>query len=84
MGDDIRNYLPELYEGIQDKITISNLLTHTSGIRDVYELWGLKGQTWWELFIDNADAIELKESIQTISGWNSFGIKTGCISINSS
>ncbi len=62
LEDDIRKYLPELYEGIQDKIAISNLLTHTSGIRDVYDLWALKGQTWWELFIDNADAIELLQS----------------------
>lgn len=62
LEDDIRKYLPELYEGIQEKIAISNLLTHTSGIRDVYDLWALKGQTWWELFIDNADAIELLQS----------------------
>ena len=38
------------------------LLTHTSGIRDVYDLWALKGKTWWELFIDNDDAIELLQS----------------------
>ncbi|MEQ8549997.1 MAG: serine hydrolase domain-containing protein [Cyclobacteriaceae bacterium] len=62
LEDDIRKYLPDLYNNIEDKITISNLLTHTSGIRDVYDLWALKGQTWWQLFIDNGDAIELLQS----------------------
>jgi CubicO group peptidase (beta-lactamase class C family) len=59
---DIRKYLPELYEEIEYKITIANLLTHTSGIRDVYGLWALKGKDWYELFIDNDDAMELLES----------------------
>ncbi len=62
LDDDIRKYLPDLYKGIDNKITISNLITHTSGIRDVYDLWALKGKTWWELFIDNDDAIELLQS----------------------
>ena len=59
LEDDFRKFLPDLYENIQQKITISNLLTHTSGIRDVYYLWGLKGMTWWKFFMDNSDAIEL-------------------------
>ena len=62
LDDDIRKYLPELYKEIEYKITISNLLTHTSGIRDVYGLWALKGKDWYELFIDNDDAIELLKS----------------------
>lgn len=62
MSDDIRSYLPNLYKNTDYEITISNLLTHTSGIRDIYDLWALKGQTWWKLFIDNGDAIELLES----------------------
>ena len=62
LDDDIRKYLPELYENIEHKITISNLLTHTSGIRDVYGLWALKGKDWYELFIDNDDAIELLQA----------------------
>ncbi|MGB3464758.1 MAG: serine hydrolase domain-containing protein [Cyclobacteriaceae bacterium] len=60
--DDIRQFLPGLFEDIKSKITVSDLLTHTSGIRDVYGLWALKGQTWWQLFIDNEDAIELLRS----------------------
>ncbi|NNK87229.1 MAG: beta-lactamase family protein [Flavobacteriaceae bacterium] len=59
LGDDIRQYLPDLFKEIKDPITISNLLTHSSGIRDIYDLWALKGQTWWQLFIDNGDAMDL-------------------------
>ena len=59
LEDDIRKYLPDLYENIEDKITISNLLTHTSGIRDYCDLLALKGKTWWKQFIDNGDVIEL-------------------------
>ena len=62
LDDNIRKYLPELYKEIGYKITVSNLLTHTSGIRDVYGLWALKGKDWYELFIDNDDAIELLQS----------------------
>ena len=62
LEDDFRKYLPDLYKNIENKISISNLLTHTSGIRDVYDLWALKGKTWWKLFIDNDDVIELLHS----------------------
>lgn len=59
LSDDIRQYLPELYPEIKAKITIGTLLTHTSGIRDVYDLWSLKGTTWWEQSFDNNDVLEL-------------------------
>jgi len=59
LSDDIRQYLPELYPKIKAKITIGNLLNHTSGIRDVYDLWSLKGITWWEQSFDNNDVLEL-------------------------
>ena len=62
LEDDIRKYLPDLYKKIEDKITISDLLTHTSGIRDYCDLMSLQGKTWWKLFIDNNDAIELLQS----------------------
>ncbi len=62
LDDDIRKHLPDLYKNINEKITISNLLTHSSGIRDVYDLWALKGKTWWKLFVDNKDALELIQS----------------------
>lgn len=62
LNEDVRKYLPGLFENYEGKITILNLITHTSGIRDVYDLWALKGQTWWKLFIDNNDAINLLQS----------------------
>lgn len=59
LSDDIRKYLPNLYKNIEESITIKHLLTHTSGIRDVYDLWSLKGLTWWEEKLSNSDAINL-------------------------
>lgn len=67
LEDDIRKYLPDLYKSINEKITISNLLTHSSGIRDVYDLWALKGKTWWKLFVDNGDALELIQSQEDLN-----------------
>ncbi|MFA0963487.1 serine hydrolase domain-containing protein [Roseivirga sp. BDSF3-8] len=57
--DDFREYLIEYFPDYPDPITISHLLTHTSGIRDVYDLWELQGKTWWKLFVDNEDALAL-------------------------
>lgn len=59
LEDDFRTYLPEIHKDIEDKITISNLLTHTSGIRDYCELYALQGTSWWKQFIDNDDAMDL-------------------------
>lgn len=59
LRDDIRQYLPDLYKDIPDKITISNLISHTSGIREYSGLFGLQGKTTWKLFIDNDDVMAL-------------------------
>jgi CubicO group peptidase (beta-lactamase class C family) len=59
LTDDIRKYLPAIYPKISSKITIENLLNHTSGIRDVYDLWALQGLTWWEHSFTNKDVLEL-------------------------
>ncbi len=59
LTDDIRKYLPEIYPGMKQQITIQHLLTHTSGIRDVYDLWSLQGLTWWKHLFANKDALEL-------------------------
>ncbi|HEY7568240.1 MAG TPA: serine hydrolase domain-containing protein, partial [Gemmatimonadaceae bacterium] len=40
IDDDIRKYLPEVPDFGQ-RITIRNLLTHTSGLRDQWAMWGL-------------------------------------------
>jgi len=40
LDDDIRKYLPEVPD-FGERITIRHLLTHTSGIRDQWTIWGL-------------------------------------------
>ncbi len=57
--DDIREHLPELFPQQDAPITIAQLIDHTSGIRDVYDLWALQGKTWYEHLLDNGDAFEL-------------------------
>jgi len=42
LDDDIHKYLP-WFSGVKDKITIRNLLNHTSGIRDQWELLAIAG-----------------------------------------
>ncbi|MGB5929481.1 MAG: serine hydrolase domain-containing protein [Cyclobacteriaceae bacterium] len=59
LNDDFRDYLPAYLQDYSGTITINNLLTHTSGIRDVYDLWSLQGKTWWQMFINNEDALSL-------------------------
>lgn len=59
LDDDIRKYFPNLLPAVKEKISIQNLLTHTSGIRDVYDLWSLQGITWWKQTFSNTDALAL-------------------------
>jgi CubicO group peptidase (beta-lactamase class C family) len=44
LEDDIRKYLPEVPEFDGQRITIRNLLTHTSGLRDQWGLLGILGR----------------------------------------
>lgn len=67
LGDDIRTYFPALYPNIKFPITIEHLLNHSSGIRDVYDLWALQGLTWWEHSFDNADALKLLAQQQELN-----------------
>ena len=67
LDDDIRKYLPNLYQNIEEKIRIRNLLNHTSGIRDYVELLDLEGDLWWKRFgYDNDDILELLEKQQDL------------------
>lgn len=59
LDNDIRDYFPKLLPAVKEKIAIENLLTHTSGIRDVYDLWSLQGITWWKQTFSNTDALAL-------------------------
>jgi CubicO group peptidase (beta-lactamase class C family) len=67
LTDDIRKYLPTIYPKLNSKITIENLLNHTSGIRDVYDLWSLQGLTWWENSFSNKDVLKLIEKQQELN-----------------
>lgn len=55
----VQTLLPDALPGISTPITIQQLLTHTSGVRDVYDLWSLAGTTWWQSFLGNSDALAL-------------------------
>jgi CubicO group peptidase (beta-lactamase class C family) len=46
LDDDIRKYIPELHKFDEGKITIKNLLYHTSGLRDYLGLLWLSGISW--------------------------------------
>lgn len=61
LKDDIRKFFPSLFKNITYPIRIEHLLTHTSGIRDVYDLWSLKGLTWWKQSFNNKDVLSLLE-----------------------
>jgi CubicO group peptidase (beta-lactamase class C family) len=67
LNDDIRKYLPTIYSKLNAKISIENLLNHTSGIRDVYDLWSLQGLTWWKYTFSNKDVLELIEKQQELN-----------------
>jgi CubicO group peptidase (beta-lactamase class C family) len=67
LTDDIRKYLPTIYPKLDAKISIENLLNHSSGIRDVYDLWALKGLTWWKYTFSNKDVLELIEKQEELS-----------------
>ena len=59
LDDDLNVYLSEYFQENKPMVTINNLINHSSGIRDVYDLWTLQGKTWWQLFVGNTHALEL-------------------------
>lgn len=59
LTDDIRRFFPSLFPKVKERITIGHLLTHSSGIRDVYDLWSLQGYTWWKQSFTNNDVLQL-------------------------
>ncbi len=56
---DFRTYLPDALPGVNTAISVEHLLTHTSGVRDIYDLWALTGITWYENRLRNREAMEL-------------------------
>lgn len=67
LTDDIRKYLPGLFSTLGARITIENLLNHTSGIRDVYDLWSLQGLTWWKQSFNNTAVLNLLAKQQALN-----------------
>jgi CubicO group peptidase (beta-lactamase class C family) len=58
LDDDIRKYLPEIRD-YGTPITIRHLLTHTSGLRDQWELLGLARGRFEENRITEADVMDI-------------------------
>lgn len=52
LDDDIRKYIPEIKEFDEGKITIRNLLHHTSGLRDYLGLMSLSGISYDDTFTE--------------------------------
>jgi CubicO group peptidase (beta-lactamase class C family) len=52
LDDDIRKYIPEMPEFIEGKITIRNLLHHTSGLRNYLTLMYLSGISFDDYFTE--------------------------------
>ncbi|WP_426430170.1 serine hydrolase domain-containing protein [Winogradskyella sp. HB-48] len=65
LEDDIRIYLPEMYE-FEPKITINNLLNHTSGLKDKYNLLRLSGWTLDDV-ITNEQVLNLTFNQETLN-----------------
>ena len=60
--EDFRKYLPDAMPELKERISVNQLITHTSGIRDVYDLYFLTNATWYETDFSNRTARELLDS----------------------
>lgn len=56
---DFRTYLTGAMPNVSEKISVANLLTHTSGVRDYSTLRSLMGVTWYERPFNNRTAMRL-------------------------
>lgn len=61
LAEDFRTYLPDAMPDVEQTITVTHLLTHTSGIRDIYDLFFLTNATWYESDFTNRTAMDLLE-----------------------
>ena len=59
LSKDFRAYLPNAMPLVEKPISIAQVLTHTSGIRDVYDLFFLTNGTWYETDFNNRTARNL-------------------------
>jgi len=67
LDDNIQNYLPEIYSDKFVNITVRDLINHTSGIRDIYDLWALQDKVWWKVSSSNPDVIKLLSRQQDLN-----------------
>ena len=56
---DFRTYLTDAMPKVKETVTVTHLLTHTSGVRDQNSLWALTGVTWYERPHNNGTAMRL-------------------------
>ena len=62
LDDNIRNYFPNLYKTVADKIRIRHLINHSSGIHEYVDLLNEEGKVWWKhVGLDNNDIMKLLE-----------------------
>lgn len=59
LADRVAQYLPEFADSPIGRLSIQQLVTHTSGIRDIYDLWSFQGITWWKHPFTNSQALQL-------------------------
>jgi CubicO group peptidase (beta-lactamase class C family) len=67
LQDRISRYFPDVPVAVKYPVTIAQLLTHSSGLRDVYDLISLQGITWWEKPYSNQDVITLLTKQQDLN-----------------
>jgi CubicO group peptidase (beta-lactamase class C family) len=70
LDDDIRKYVPEISEFDEGKITIRNLLHHTSGLRDYLGLMYLSGISYDDTFTEETglDILARQDELNFIPG----------------
>lgn len=70
LDDDIRKYVPEIFEFDEGKITIRNLLHHTSGLRDYLGLMYLSGISYDDTFTEETglDILARQNELNFIPG----------------
>lgn len=62
LDENIRNYFPNLYKTVADKIRIRHLINHSSGIHEYVDLLSEEGKVWWKhVGLDNNDIMKLLE-----------------------
>ncbi|MDC7999008.1 serine hydrolase domain-containing protein [Gilvibacter sediminis] len=68
LQDDLRTYLPDLYTAIKEPITLEQILTHTSGIRDYCDLMAVQRNPWWRREgLSNKTVLKILQKQQTLN-----------------